>query len=274
MELSAPADVRHGGHRALVAFARAGYFAKGAVYVGIGVLAGLAALGRAEGRITGVDGMLQALVGHPFGSFALAVVAAALAGHVMWRFWQGIADPARKGSGPKALVMRGGYIVSGLVYASAVSFALKTLAGQAAGGGGSDDAPQQTATLMSQPGGVWLVGAAGACVVGVGLYQLHRAWRASFEDKWTLASSRTRCWATRLSRFGIAARAIVFLICGGFLAQAAWRADPSEAKGLGGALAELASQPFGRYLLGAAAAGLVCYGIYCVLNARYRRIVP
>ena len=273
MELSAPADVRHGGHRALVAFARAGYFAKGVVYAGVGVLAGLAALGRAEGRTTGVEGALQALAGHALGGILLALVAVALGGHVAWRFWQGIADPEHRGGGGKALVMRGGFIVSGLVYASAVGFALRTLSGQG-GGGGSDDAPEQAAMLMSQPGGVWLVGAAGACIIGVGLYQLYRAWRASFENKWSLMSSRTRCWATRLSRLGIAARAIVFLICGGFLVQAAWRADPSEAKGLGGALAELASQPFGRYLLGAAAAGLVCYGAYCVLNALYRRIVP
>lgn len=270
MDLSARIAARHGSSRVLVAVARVGYFAKGVVYAGVGVLAALAAAGRAEGQTTGVHGALQTLAGHPFGAMLLALLAAGLVGHVIWRLWQGIADPARKGSDAGALVMRSGFVVSGLVYASAVVFALKTLAGQ--GDGGTDEAPAQAATLMSQPGGVWLVGVAGAGVIGVGLYQLYRAWRASFENKWTLMSSRTRCWATRTSRLGIAARAIVFLMCGSFLVHAAWRADPSEAKGVGGALAELAAQPYGRYLLGAAALGLICYGAYCALNGRYRRI--
>jgi hypothetical protein len=49
------------------------------------------------------------------------------------------------------------------------------------------------------------------------------------------------------------------------------RAD--EARGLGGALATLAQQPFGPWLLGVVATGLVLYGLFMMVQARYRRLV-
>lgn len=272
MQTSNTIDGQSGAARALVVAARAGYFAKGFLYAGIGVLAGLAAFGRAGGQTTGIKGTLQELTTHSFGRTLLGLAAAGLAGHVLWRFYQAIADPARKGTDPKGLLLRSGFAVSGLAYASAALFAFRILLGQAAGS--SDETSSQTATLMSRPGGVWLVALVGIGFIGVGLYQFYRAYRASFEDKWLPMPNDLQCWATRLSRLGIATRAIVFLMSGGFLVLAAWRSDPGAARGIGGALAELAAQPHGRYLLGAAAAGLICYGVYCALNGRYRRIQP
>jgi hypothetical protein len=45
-----------------------------------------------------------------------------------------------------------------------------------------------------------------------------------------------------------------------------------EARGLDGALLELAQQSYGRFLLGAVAVGLLAYAFYCFVQARYRRI--
>ncbi len=49
---------------------------------------------------------------------------------------------------------------------------------------------------------------------------------------------------------------------------------PDKALGLGGALRTLARQPFGPYLLGAVAVGLVAYGAFMFVMARYRKIKP
>ena len=46
-----------------------------------------------------------------------------------------------------------------------------------------------------------------------------------------------------------------------------------EARGLGGALATLAQQPFGPWLLGLVATGFVLYGLFTMIQARYRRLV-
>lgn len=81
-----------------------------------------------------------------------------------------------------------------------------------------------------------------------------------------------RGWAVHVSRFGIAARGVVFAVVGGFLVAAAVRADPGEARGLGGALAALRDQPYGPWLFAAAALGLMAFGVYGLLLARYRQV--
>lgn len=53
---------------------------------------------------------------------------------------------------------------------------------------------------------------------------------------------------------------------------AALRANALEARGLGGALAALAQQPFGPCLLGTIALGLIAYSLYSLSEARYRKI--
>jgi hypothetical protein len=85
-------------------------------------------------------------------------------------------------------------------------------------------------------------------------------------------SARTNMWARRSGKWGYAARGVVFAIIGAFLAYAAWRSDPSEARGLEGVLDSLAAQTHGQWLLGGVAAGLALYGIYCFVEAQYRRI--
>ncbi len=66
----------------------------------------------------------------------------------------------------------------------------------------------------------------------------------------------------------------MFGIIGVFVIVAALQFDPSEAAGLGGALQELLRQPFGSWVLGVVALGLVAYGLLMLAVARYGRIAP
>lgn len=129
---------------------------------------------------------------------------------------------------------------------------------------------------MSQPWGLWLVGLVGAIVFGYGLRQFYRSYNATFMAKVTRRemSRLELTWAERAGRWGLAARGVVFVMIGTFFVQAAWTADPNQAKGLDGTLAELAGQPYGPWLLGLVAAGLVAYAAYQLVMARYRRMVP
>lgn len=86
-------------------------------------------------------------------------------------------------------------------------------------------------------------------------------------------SNNEQTWAVRLGRLGIAARGIVFTVIGFFLIQAAKQSDASQAKGFGEALASLEQNPFGPWILGLVALGLISYGIYSVVEARYREIL-
>ena len=164
------------------------------------------------------------------------------------------------------------HAANGLFHAAlAVSVGRVALGSGGGGGGGPDD---WTATLLQQPFGRWLVGLAGAVIFAVGLFQFYRAYDAKFMEKLKPGemAPRERLWTRRAGRLGHAARGVVFLVIGVFLAQAALQSDPDEARGLGGALSALAAQPFGPYLLGLVAFGLVAFGLFMFVVARYRRI--
>jgi hypothetical protein len=83
-------------------------------------------------------------------------------------------------------------------------------------------------------------------------------------------SSETRAWVVRVSRFGIAARGVVFCLIGFFLARAAARHDAGQAGGVQDSLEMLAR--IGRWPFALVALGLIAYGVYELVNARYRRI--
>jgi hypothetical protein len=253
--------------------ARVGYVAYGVVYVLVGMLALQAAFGGGGGA-TGQEGALRSVLVAPLGRVLLCLISLGLLAYAAWRLYQGIMDPEDEGRDAKGVVKRVDHGLNGLFHAVLAFSAGQLALGSGGGGDGSPD--DWTATLMSQPLGRPLVVAAGAVILGAGLYQFYKAYRADFRDELESheMSLRQKRWTTRAGRLGYAARGAVFCLIGVFLVQAALQADPQEARGLGGALETLARQSFGPYLLGAVAAGLVAYGAFMFVMARYRRIEP
>lgn len=255
-------------------FARFGYAAKGFVYGAIGILALLAAFNIGGGQTTGTTGALHAIAAQPFGRMLLALISFGLVGYVIWRLIQAINDPRNKGDDAQGLLTRLGYILSGLAYAG-VSFNAALLAlGSSNGGGSSDIREDWTAMVMRQPLGRWLVGLAGAIVIGIGFWRLYEAYKLKFRQELNLKelSEQQKNWLVNISRFGIAARGVVFVMIGVFVLQAAHQYNPTKVKGLDGALLTLTQQPFGKFLLALMALGLVAYAVYLLLQARFRRI--
>ena len=258
-------------HRSrLELLARLGYAARGVVNLLIGLLALLAAFGQGGGA-TGSKGALQTLLFQPLGNVLLAVVALGLFGFALWRVCQSLLDADGLGRTPRAMVIRFGQMVSAFAYAGLGVFAMSLLFGLGTGGGEEQSARDWTRWLLAQPFGRWLVAAIGLAIIGAGLGMAHKAWSGSFTRH--LACDRaTATWVMPLGRLGYAARAVVFLVIGGFLVLAAYQADPSEAHGLGGALLALQKQPFGRVLFALVAFGLAAFGTFEFAEARYRRI--
>ena len=250
--------------------ARFGYAAYGVVYVLVGVLAFRAASG-GGGEAAGQEGALRTILLAPFGRVLLALVALGLLGYAAWRLFQGVIDPENEGGDAGGIVKRSDHAVNGLFHAALAASVGGVALGSGGGGGGPDG---WTATLLQQPLGRLLTAAVGAGIVVIGLFQFYRAYDAKFMEKLKPGEMgpRERAWTRRGGRLGHAARGVVFLVIGVFLVQAALQFDPEEARGLGGALSALAGQPFGPYLLGAVALGLVCFGLFMFVVARYRRI--
>ena len=250
--------------------ARFGYAARGVVYAFIGVLAIQAAFS-SGGSTTGAEGAIREIAQQS--RILLALIAIGLFGYTLWRFVQAILDPENKGTDPKGLVTRGAMLVSGIIYGglALLAFRLFTQSG-ASGSGGSQFS---TAEMLSMPFGRALVILAGISVIAAALYQLYEAWTKKFQKRLMTGemSPDEQRLAVRTGQLGLASRGIAFLIVGWFLIRAALGFDPNQERGLGGALETLASQPYGTFLLGVVAAGLVAYGAYSILLARYRQIV-
>jgi hypothetical protein len=251
--------------------ARVGYTAKGIVYVMVGALAVRASLGWG-GRATDPHGALETMDRQRFGDVLLALAAVGLSAYVFWRVTQAVLDLDRKGAGVKGLLLRAGFLGSGLAYAS---LAL-TAAAMAVGGRGDrrDLVRTWTTRALADPDRWWLVAAIGLGVLIGGLYQFYKAWSARFERDLRLSevSAASRRWVRRTGRIGFVARGVTFAVIGWFLIRAGQHVNPGEARGLGGALRYLRAQEYGPWLLAGAGMGLIAYGLFSMVEGRYRRI--
>lgn len=249
-------------------FARLGYAARGTVYLIVGGLALLAAWG-SGGRATDSKGALQTILSAPLGGVLLAVVAIGLLGFAAWRLAQAFLDADRLGRGRQALMRRAGYGGSAILYVALAFTAVSILLGTRTGSG-DKSARDWTATVLAQPFGRWLVAGIGIAVAIGALAVARRGWTERFD---LLAlSSEARRWAIPMGRLGFFARALIFLLVAVFLIMAAVHADPSQARGLAGALKSLQQQPYGWAALGVTALGLFAFGAFQFVNAAYRRI--
>ena len=250
--------------------ARFGYGARGVVYGLVGGLALLAAIG-SGGQTGGSRSALQTLLSQPFGKVWLVLIAIGLFGFCAWRVLEALTDADRRGSDLKGLSVRAVRLIGGLIYAGLALSALNLALGRGSGGSEDQAARDWTAWLMSQPFGQWLVGLVGLAIAGGGLAFIVRAWRGNVTEHLSLPSDK-RDWIVTLGRMGFAARGIVFVLIGGFLVLAALHASSTEAQGLGGALQSLQQQPYGWVLLALTALGLFAFGLFGLVQARYRHI--
>lgn len=243
--------------------ARLGYASKGVVYAIVGFLAAGAPFGHGKAGPDKNDALIR-IASKPFGFVLLLVIAAGLAGYAFWRIVSGALDSERRGSDAKGLALRFGSIVRGLFYGT-IAIEVLRFAQHRVSGSGSDAASRHwTARAMSQPFGRWLVAAAGLTLLGYAVYQVYRASTDKARRHLRGVSERM----ITISRFGIAARAVVFAVIAVSIMRAAVRFDPSVAKGTSGALRQIAN--FSPWVLFIVGVGLIAYGAYAFINAKYR----
>ena len=115
---------------------------------------------------------------------------------------------------------------------------------------------------------------AGLVVIAIAIGLTIRGLKTDFEKHLDTGqmSRKTFNAVRRLGQVGYVARGLVFALVGGLIIKAALDHEPGKAAGFDVALKCLAEAPFGQFLLMAAALGLICFGAYCLAEARYRRL--
>ncbi len=246
-----------GKHAAFAAATRIGFAARGIMYGLIGYLA------LRSGRTEDGAGII-AWLDSGAGKLVLALMAAGFFAYGIWRLLDAWTDSSGHGHGTKGALVRAGGAVSGLLHIGLGLLALRHVLG--GGGDGGDSSEQGAATALGYPGGGALLMLVAAGLLATGLYQLVKAWKLGFL-KYLDADAPGRRWIAWLGRAGFAARGIVFLIVGWFFWRAGVEQSADQAGGLGEALDSL--PPTLEMIV---AAGLLLFGLFSLVEARYRRL--
>lgn len=253
---------------------RFGYAARGLVYLGLGSIVLLAALDLTP-RAQGAKGVLRAWAEWPLGWALIGGIGVGLAGFAAWRILQAVFDADRHGRSLKAWAVRAGQAFSGLVYGGLALSAFELLDElEDVGEVDEEQTAHHTArTVLDMPYGDTLLIAAGLVVLAFGVGNVVQGLMQDFSKRLDCDDHICRR-VVPLAKIGYGARGLASLPLGVFLVMAGIQARAGEVHSWGGALQALEGRPFGNSALCLVAAGLVAFGLFGLVEARYRRIRP
>jgi hypothetical protein len=235
--------------------ARFGFLVRGLLYIVIALLV----IG--TGRTEDLTGAME-YVDRGFGRGLMIFLVAGMTGYGLWRVSDAVFGMDSGRGHARAWQRRIAAGCSGAIY---LFLAWKALHIMLAGRAGIGGPQQNAATALHLPSGEFVLVIAAAVAFGAGLVQLYKAASCSFLDRldgWAL-----RPLAKWLGRIGYAARGVIFLTVAWLLARAGLDHSAAEAGGLEQALDTLRGP-----LQMPVAAGLLLFGLYSMVEARYRSI--
>ncbi|AZH84030.1 DUF1206 domain-containing protein [Plantibacter sp. PA-3-X8] len=250
--------------------ARTGHAVNGLLHVLIGGIAISIALSGAGGGSGGggdadQSGALKTLAGTPGGIVIIWVVAVGLFALGLWTAMSAFlvreSDTRKRWS--KRISTAGRAIAYLAVGSTALTFAL----------GGSQDSSQSsqglTATLLSSPGGVFVVIVVGLVVIGIGGFFVFKGVTRKFLEDVHPPTGTTKRAVVVLGVVGWVAKGVALVTVGILFIVAAATQDPEKASGMDGAISALAALPFGVVILLVVGVGLIAYGLFCGARARW-----
>jgi membrane associated rhomboid family serine protease len=127
--------------------------------------------------------------------------------------------------------------------------------------------------LLAWPGGRVIVVVAGLIIIAVGVVHLVKGLKKSFAEEIDTSSMSpvARKGVAQVGQIGYIAKGVALGLVGGLLSYATLTFDRQK-QGLDGAMQTILAQPFGRFLLTAAALGVVALGVFTILQSRFRRM--
>jgi hypothetical protein len=251
--------------------ARFGLVAQGVSFGLVAVLAIELALGKG-GSATDREGALKRIAEDSLGRVIVVGLAIGFGAYALWRLAQVfLGHDVEEPGGEKKWGKRLSSLGKAAIYTGLCWTAVAILTGD---GGGSNREQEATKGVFGWPAGRWLVAAIAVAIGIAALWNLYRGVSGRYKKQLKTGemSARELRWTTRIAVVGLLARAVVFGLISWFFFKAVADYDPNQARGLDGALRKLAHEPYGEWLLGIVAAGLFAYGVFCVIQARFREV--
>lgn len=223
------------------------------------------------GQTTDRAGALRTIAHHPVGRIIVIALAVGFGAYALWRLFEVFMGRTIERAKKRGAAKRVASLGKAAIYAALCYAAVRALTGSSGGGGQEQKA---TAGILGWPGGRYIVYAIAIAVAAAALWNVYRGATGSFRKQLKTGemSAREVKWTTRIGVVGLLSRAVVFALIAAFFFKAAHEYNASEANGLDGALRKLAHQSYGSVLLGVVAAGLAAFGIFCLIQARYREV--
>ncbi|GIF13194.1 DUF1206 domain-containing protein [Actinoplanes teichomyceticus] len=250
--------------------ARGGFVGYGIIHLLFAWIALQVAFG-GSGKESDQSGALQEIARHSYGKTLLVIIAVGLAAMAVWQAFLAIVGESGE-QNRAALAER---VLSGVraaLYVYLGWLAVKVVKGANASMG--DNYESKSSGLMQSSGGRWLIGLIGVAVIGAGigifLYGLTRKFTEHLNTQQMPAGTRQPI--IRLGMAGYMAKGVAYAVAGVLFVVAAVTYDPDKARGLDAALKTLAGHPWGVWLLALIAAGIAAFGVYCLAQAKYRKI--
>jgi hypothetical protein len=265
-------------HPAIVKFGRAGWLAKGIVYLLAGGLA-LLVVGRSFGWSHGTVGAKEAsptgaikeVAQSSGGPLLLVALGVGMFLYAAWRLATAVLPGSTDAEG---LATRVGYGVSAILYTTFGVTAIALAQKPEAKANGNKTVSDITSRLMQHTTGRWLIGIAGVVTIGAGLYRFAKGLKSDVTndvDMSGMSAERSRL-TRRLGAAGEVGRGIAMGLIGFFLIRAAVTFKSADATGLDGVLRRLALESWGVLVVAAVGLGLMAYGLFCLVTVTRRRL--
>ncbi len=247
---------------------RTGYAGRALVYVVVAGFSLWSVLHGGEGE--GTSSALARLEQNFIGILVLCAIFLGMACYAVWRLIDAIWDLECYGSDGEGIVARLGMCVTGIIHL-AIGVGALLIVLTASGGGGESSISKAVGMILGWPAGRWLLLAAGLLTLGAGGYYVKKGYKREYR-KHLMGNHFTRNWDPLL-RAGVASQGFVVGVIGFLICYAAWTYSPDSAGGLASVFSWLSDQPYGQALVLALCAGLLCFALFCGVNAVFR-IVP
>jgi len=252
--------------------ARIGYSARSVIYLCIGGLALLSVWGGSNGKTTDSKGAISFLSDSPFGLYLVLILGLGLVCYSVWRISQSLWDVDHHGSEAKGIAIRAGLFISALTHGALAVYCFKivgivTSSGSSSGSGGKKET---LGSVMSLPYGQWIAVAIGAIVVGFGISQLVKAYKETYKKHIDFPGDHKIL--DGVSKAGLTARAVIFIVIGVSAVYAGLQTDPSEMLNFSEVWSKAGQTGYSAVAVTLLAMGLFLFGVYSGIEARYRKV--